>query len=163
MGPELVVPMNPVGHCGPRLSEARKVVLPGALFLEAAEKALNDSVLLRSVGSDELLRETLVFAGRPEALTLGASNAAPHLRATERRRDPCSLIISSCRYCDAEAAARHRSRMRLNPAWPLDVVSRPRPRSNAPLGLSLLARSMQRGVSGSIKDDGEQEEKWERH
>jgi|SRR5215472_84536 len=94
MGPELVVPMNPVGHCGPRLSEARKVVLPGALILEAAEKALNDSVLLRSVGSDELLRETVVFAGRPEALTLGASNAAPHLRATERRRDPCGLIIS---------------------------------------------------------------------
>jgi hypothetical protein len=62
--------MNPVGYCGPRLSEAGKVVLPGALFLEAAEEALHDSVLLRSVRSDELLNETVVFAGGPEALAL---------------------------------------------------------------------------------------------
>jgi hypothetical protein len=70
MGPELVVPMNPVGGRGPRLSEAGKVVLPGALFPETAEEALHDSVLLRSVRSDELLGETVVFAGDPEALAL---------------------------------------------------------------------------------------------
>jgi hypothetical protein len=45
-------------------------VLPDALFLEGAEEALDQAVLLGGVGRDELLAEAVVPAGGPEAAGL---------------------------------------------------------------------------------------------
>jgi hypothetical protein len=57
--------------------------LPDALLLQAAEEALDDSVLLRRVRRDELLAEPLVAACRPEAPAL---EDQPVVGADDRRR-----------------------------------------------------------------------------
>lgn len=66
MGPFLVVVLDPVADGLSRFREGAEVVLPYALFLQAAEEALNDAVLLRGVGGDELLGEAVVAEGRSE-------------------------------------------------------------------------------------------------
>src|SRR5215831_5545201 len=66
----VVVPVDPRPQLPPGVLVADEVVLPDALFLEAAEEALDDPVLLRRVGGDELLGQSVVATGRPEPPTL---------------------------------------------------------------------------------------------
>jgi hypothetical protein len=53
----------------PGLMKPTESVLPDALLLETIEEAFDHPVLLRGVGSDELLRKAVVAKGRPEAPT----------------------------------------------------------------------------------------------
>src|SRR5215472_3261087 len=66
----LVVPVDPRPQLPPGLLVTDEVVLPDALFLETAEEALDDPVLLRCVGGDEFLGQSVVATGRPEPPTL---------------------------------------------------------------------------------------------
>ena len=52
------------------LRKAGKPVLPHALLLEAAEEPLDDPILLRRVGRDELLMQSVVATGCPKPPTL---------------------------------------------------------------------------------------------
>src|SRR5262245_62575692 len=65
-----VVPADPFRDLAPSLREVLEDVLPDTLFLETAEEALDDPVLFRRVGRDELLAHAIVPTGRPEAPTL---------------------------------------------------------------------------------------------
>ena len=58
----LVVPADLSVHRRPRSGTVGEVVLPDVLLFQAAEEALDDAVLLRRVGRDVLLRETVVAA-----------------------------------------------------------------------------------------------------
>src|SRR5215813_14283293 len=66
----LVVPADPRPQLAPSVLEAEEVVLPDTFLLRAAEKALDDPVLLGRIGGDELLGEPIVPTRRPEAPTL---------------------------------------------------------------------------------------------
>src|SRR6516164_6058348 len=154
MRPELVVPVNPVGHCGPRLGEACEVVLPGALFLEAPEEALNDSVLLGSVRSDELLGETVVFARGAKALALenesivGANDGRCAARAKRPEAGDASFFQSPLCFlgpaAEREFVANHfsvmaiddRGQMRPAISTTVDVRHVDRPALVAPLRLA---------------------------
>jgi len=70
MGAFLVVPADPVPDLSPGVVEILKQMLPHALLLQAPEEALDHAVLLRGVGGDELLAETVVPESRPEPATL---------------------------------------------------------------------------------------------
>src|SRR5262249_34314904 len=61
-----VVPADPRGQLTPRVVEAGEVVLPDTFFLQAAEEALDDAVLLWRVGRDELLGEPVVATRCPK-------------------------------------------------------------------------------------------------
>src|SRR5262245_38353324 len=60
MRTRLVVPSDPAAEGPPRLGKTREGVQPHALLLRAAEEALHDPVLLRRVGRDELLAQSVV-------------------------------------------------------------------------------------------------------
>jgi hypothetical protein len=66
----LVVPTDPSPDRSPSLTEAREVVLPDALFLQAPEEPFDHSVLLGRVGRDELLLQSVVSAGLAKPSTL---------------------------------------------------------------------------------------------
>src|SRR4030095_9768094 len=61
-----VVPADPRGQLTLRVVEAGEVVLPDTFLLQAAEEALDDAVLLRRVGRDELLGQPIVATRRPK-------------------------------------------------------------------------------------------------
>src|SRR5262245_10641367 len=63
----LVVPADPRRELAPSVLEADEVVLPDTFLFHAAEEPLDDPVLLRRVGGDELLGEPVVPTRRPEA------------------------------------------------------------------------------------------------
>jgi hypothetical protein len=67
-GALVVVKSDPVLNCGLGLLKRLEVVLLYALFLEGAEEALDHPVLLRRVGSDELLTQPVLLAARREML-----------------------------------------------------------------------------------------------
>src|SRR5215831_2277468 len=62
----LVVPADPLPQFPPGVVKTDEVMLPDAFLLEAAEEALDDSVLLRRVWGNELLGQSVVVTGRPE-------------------------------------------------------------------------------------------------
>jgi len=80
--PFRVVPIDPPPNHAPSFPEAREVVLPGALLLQAAKESLDETVLLRRVRRDELLFQSVVSAGatKPAALEDEAI-----VRANDRR------------------------------------------------------------------------------
>src|SRR5271157_3012030 len=65
-----VVPVDPAGDSGTRVGKVAEVVLPNAFLFEAAKEALDDPVLLRSIGRDELLAQAVVAAGGAKAPAL---------------------------------------------------------------------------------------------
>src|SRR5271157_748790 len=65
-----VVPIDPASDGGARLSEIAEVVLPDALLFEAAKEALDEPILLRRIGRDELLAQAIVAAGGAKAPAL---------------------------------------------------------------------------------------------
>ena len=66
----VVVPLDPVPNDPPRLLKRLERLLPDTLFFETTKEPLNDPVLLRRVGRDELLLQSIVVAGLPEPPTL---------------------------------------------------------------------------------------------
>jgi hypothetical protein len=52
-----------VSNSGAGFGEAGEVMLPDALFFEAAKEAFDEAVLFGSVGRDELLVKTVIAAG----------------------------------------------------------------------------------------------------
>lgn len=70
MGPPPVIPTDPMVDGFASVSKVREVVLPGAFFLEAPEKALDQPVLLGCIRSNELLCQTVGTASPPEPLAL---------------------------------------------------------------------------------------------
>src|SRR5660397_17784 len=70
MGSLLVVPADPVPDCPTCVLEVSEQVLPDALLLQAPEEAFDHAVLIRGIGGDELLAETVVPESRPEPATL---------------------------------------------------------------------------------------------
>jgi hypothetical protein len=61
VGPFGIVPFNPLSNGG--VGEAGEVMLPDALFFEAAKEAFDEAVLFGRVGRDELLVKTVIAAG----------------------------------------------------------------------------------------------------
>ena len=61
---------QPLGSGSTGFSEAAEVMLPDTLFLEAAKEALDEAVLLRGLGRDELLTQAVIPAGDTKALAL---------------------------------------------------------------------------------------------
>lgn len=57
----IVVPPDPPPHGSAGVREVWKGVLPDALFLQAAEEALDHPVLLRRVRGNELLAQPVVL------------------------------------------------------------------------------------------------------
>jgi hypothetical protein len=55
-----VVPFDPLSNGGASFAEAGEVMLPDALFFEAAEKAFDEAVLFGGVGCDEFLPEAVI-------------------------------------------------------------------------------------------------------
>jgi hypothetical protein len=70
MGPLMVVPLQPVPNDPARFLKRLKRVLPDTLLLETPKESLNDSILLRRVGRDELLLQSVVATGLPKPTTL---------------------------------------------------------------------------------------------
>src|SRR5579885_487062 len=68
--PAVVLPANPVDDGASRRGEARTRMLPDTLFCATANDPLDDPVLLRRVGRDELLAQAIVATGRPEPAAL---------------------------------------------------------------------------------------------
>src|SRR6266581_4999483 len=66
----LVVPADPRTQLAPGVFEADEVVLPDAFLLQAAEEALDDSILLGRIRCDELLHKPVVSTRRAKASTL---------------------------------------------------------------------------------------------
>ena len=80
-----VVEADPACDQGPGVGEGSEDLDPNALFLEAAEEALDQAVLLRGVPSDELLPEPVVATRGPEAAALEErSGQFPATAATAR-------------------------------------------------------------------------------
>src|SRR5215831_7162671 len=69
----LVVPADPGTQLAPSVLEAEEVVLPDTFLLHGAEEPLDDPVLLRRVGGDELLGEPIVPPRRSAAPTMACS------------------------------------------------------------------------------------------
>jgi hypothetical protein len=76
--------MNPVSNGSASFGEVAEVVLPDTFLLEAAEKPLDDSILLRRIGSDELLAQPVVAAWgakapalKDQTLSLRTTRVAP--------------------------------------------------------------------------------------
>src|SRR5581483_8288151 len=90
MRPPVVVPSDPAPHSAAGFDEAREAVLPDALFLQATKKALDHPVLLRRVGGDEFLTESVVLTRGPKAPTLENESvvAAQQRRITVRAQGP---------------------------------------------------------------------------
>ena len=65
-----VVVLDEAGDLPSCVIEAVEAVEPDALLLQGAKEALDDAVLLRGVGRDEFLLETIVPARRAEAPAL---------------------------------------------------------------------------------------------
>jgi len=70
MGATRVVPVEPGADDLPGLREALKLMLPDTLFFETAKEALDDPVLLGSVGRDEFLLQPIIAARAAEAPAL---------------------------------------------------------------------------------------------
>ena len=70
MRPPTVVPLDPTVHGFSSMVKIAEVVLPGTLFLEATEKAFDQSVLLGRIGRYELLRQAIGAAGPTEPFAL---------------------------------------------------------------------------------------------
>ncbi len=75
MGPFRVIVPNPGSDDTLGLGQGFKPVLPDTLFLQALDEPLHDAVLLRRVGGDELLGQTVAsdgvrvaFAGEDQAV-----------------------------------------------------------------------------------------------
>ena len=83
MGPFGVVPFDPLSNGGASLAEAGEVMLPDALFFEAAEKAYDEAVLFGGVGCDEFLAEAVIAAGSAKTPALKNQSI---IRAHHRRR-----------------------------------------------------------------------------
>ena len=58
-----LIPFNPLSNGGAGFGEAGEVMLPGALFLEAAKEAFDEALLFGSVGRDELMAQAVIAAG----------------------------------------------------------------------------------------------------
>lgn len=54
----------------PRLFESLKHVLPDTLFFETPKEPLDDPILRRRIGGDELLLESIIPTGLPKSPTL---------------------------------------------------------------------------------------------
>ena len=65
-----VVPLDPLSNGSAGFGEVAEVVLPNTLLLETAKEALHEPVLLRRLGSHELLAQTVVVAGGAKAPAL---------------------------------------------------------------------------------------------
>ena len=65
-----VVPFDPVGNSSASFGEAAEVVQPDTFFFETTEEALDEPVLLRRVGSDELLTKPVIAASGAKAPAL---------------------------------------------------------------------------------------------
>ena len=96
----LVVPADPGTQLAPSVLEAEEVVLPDTFLLRAAEKALDDPVLLGRVGGDELLSQAVIATRRPEAAALIDE---PVVGADDWRRprwaqraEPCQTGLLEC-------------------------------------------------------------------
>ena len=61
-----VVPLDPLPDCRFRLNEIFETMLPDTLLFQAAKESLNDPVLFGRIGSDELLCQSIIPAGRSE-------------------------------------------------------------------------------------------------
>lgn len=66
----LVVPLNPLADRRLGFSKAVKAMLPHAFLFETTKESFDDPVLLRSVRSDELLRQPVILTSRPEPAAL---------------------------------------------------------------------------------------------
>lgn len=86
-----LVPLHPDVDPLSGLLEAAKLVLPDALFLEAAKESFNEPILLRGVWGNKFLGQAVVVTGSSKAATLenqavvtakeqGGSNRAKRVR-----------------------------------------------------------------------------------
>lgn len=82
MGPFLVVPVQPVPNDSSRLLERLERVLPDTLLLQASKEPLNDPILFRRIGRDELLLQPIVSTGLAKSATL---ENQPVIAAEDRR------------------------------------------------------------------------------
>lgn len=81
-----VVPLDPHADRSACVGDGAELVLPDALLLHAAEESLHDPILLRGVGRDELLPQSIVATGRAEAPALeDQAVVAAHDRRLTRR------------------------------------------------------------------------------
>jgi hypothetical protein len=65
-----VVPLDPLGNGSASFGEAAEVVQPEALLFKTTKEALDEPVLLRGVGSAEVLTEPAIAAGSAKAPAL---------------------------------------------------------------------------------------------
>jgi hypothetical protein len=88
MRPTNVIPIDPLSDRSLRLSEVVKAMLPDTLLLQTAEESLDDPVLLRRIGRDELLRQPIVPTSSPESPALEDQPVvASHDRRAARRSE----------------------------------------------------------------------------
>src|SRR5271157_921400 len=105
-----VVPVDPAGDSGTRVGKVAEVVLPNAFLFEAAKEALDDPVLLRSIGRDELLAQAVVAAGGAKAPALEDQPivAANH-RGSAVRTQGTEAAVQACSSARSASLARPRS------------------------------------------------------
>src|SRR5215813_2716972 len=85
----LVVPADPGTQLAPGVLEADEVVLPDTFLLHAAEEPLDDPVLLRRVGGDELLGEPVIPTRRQGPSHVEKTSRHPRSRhPSVRQEDP---------------------------------------------------------------------------
>lgn len=84
MRPLLVVPLHPVPNDPSGLLECLKHVLPDTLFFETAKEPFNHPVLLRRVGRDEFLLQSIVATGLSKSTAL---KDQPVVASENRRPD----------------------------------------------------------------------------
>ena len=89
MGSPMVRPLQLVPDDPPRLLKRLEHLLPATLFVETPKEPLTDPVLFWDKGGDELLLQTVVATGSPEAPTLkDESMVAVYDRRAHRCRCP---------------------------------------------------------------------------
>ena len=70
MGPAFVVPVHPVPNDPPRLLKRLERVLPDALFFQTPKEPLNQPILFRRIGRNELLLQPIVSTSLAKPMTL---------------------------------------------------------------------------------------------
>ena len=92
----VVVPLQPVPDDPSGLLECLKHVLPDTLFFETAKEPFNNSVLLRRVGRDEFLLQSIVMTGLSKSTALEDQTVvAAENRRPDRTERPDPLEAGS--------------------------------------------------------------------